>query len=248
MAAHLRSSRRDLALIAHPQRGSRSRRLASNTALLGAVWAQFAKELSVTHLRQRFLEDMKIRNLAITTRRSYVFYVSQLARYFGRSPDVLGQEQIRAYQLYLTQEKKLAPASIIAAVSALRFLYKVTLRQEWNIEEMIPSPKMPKTYPSSSAQSKFCNFSVVSLNRARRGELVMRPPIGLIHNSEGRLVLDPDKQVQDAVRLLLDTFRRTGSAMATVRLSDRRICFSPDAYTKGHSKEMWYGVYSDSVK
>ena len=45
----------------------------------------------------------------------------------------------------------------------------------------------------------------------------MRPPIGLIHNSEGRLVLDPDKQVQDAVRLLLDTFRRTGSAMATVR-------------------------------
>ena len=171
----------------------------------------------MTHLRQRFFEDMKIRNLAITTRRSYVFYVSQLARYFGRSPDVLGQEQIRAYQLYLTQEKKLAPASIIAAVSALRFLYKVTLRQEWNIEEMIPSPKMPKTYPSSSAQSKFCNFSVVSLNKARRGELVMRPPIGLIHNSEGRLVLDPDKQVQDAVRLLLDTFRRTGSAMATVR-------------------------------
>ena len=55
------------------------------------------------------------------------------------------------------------------------------------------------------------------LNKARRGELVIRPPIGLIYNSEGRLVLDPDKQVQEALRLLFDTFRRTGAAMATVR-------------------------------
>src|SRR5580692_7249922 len=55
------------------------------------------------------------------------------------------------------------------------------------------------------------------LNKARRGELVIRPPIGLIYNSEGRLVLDPDKQVQEALRLLFDTFRSTGSAMATVK-------------------------------
>ena len=55
------------------------------------------------------------------------------------------------------------------------------------------------------------------LNKARRGELFIRPPVGLIYNSEGGLVLDPDKQVQDALRCLFDTFRRTGSAMATVR-------------------------------
>jgi DNA invertase Pin-like site-specific DNA recombinase len=72
------------------------------------------------------------------------------------------------------------------------------------------------------------------LNKARRGELMIRPPIGLIYNSEGRLVLDPDKQVQDAVRLLFDTFRRTGSAMATVRtfrrenlLFPRRVYWGP---------------------
>ena len=72
------------------------------------------------------------------------------------------------------------------------------------------------------------------LNKARRGELVLRAPIGLIYNSEGRLVLDPDKQVQDAVRLLFDTFRRTGSAMATVRtfrcenlLFPRRVHWGP---------------------
>src|SRR3954468_17183341 len=55
------------------------------------------------------------------------------------------------------------------------------------------------------------------LNKARRGELLIKPPIGLVYNSEGILVLDPDKQVQQSLHLLFDTFRRTGSAMATVR-------------------------------
>jgi integrase/recombinase XerD len=74
-------------------------------------------------------EDMKIRNLALNTQKSYLEQVSRFARYFGKSPAVLEQEDIHTYQLYLTQEKKLAPGSIVIAVSALRFLYKVTLRQ-----------------------------------------------------------------------------------------------------------------------
>jgi DNA invertase Pin-like site-specific DNA recombinase len=55
------------------------------------------------------------------------------------------------------------------------------------------------------------------LNKARRGELLISPPVGLIYNSEGALVLDPDKQVQQCLRLLFETFRSTGSAMATVK-------------------------------
>ena len=55
------------------------------------------------------------------------------------------------------------------------------------------------------------------LNKARRGELFIRPPIGFAYDSAGRLVLDPDQQVQRTLRLLFDTFHRTGSAMATVR-------------------------------
>jgi hypothetical protein len=46
-----------------------------------------------------------------------------------------------AYQVYLTNEKKLAPGSIIIAVAALRFLYKVTLQKDWRLEEIIPAPK-----------------------------------------------------------------------------------------------------------
>jgi integrase/recombinase XerD len=82
----------------------------------------------MTALRQRMLEDMKIRNLALNTQGSYLLQVSQFARHFGKSPELLGPEDIRAYQLYLTQEKKLAPGSITIAVSALRFLYKMTIR------------------------------------------------------------------------------------------------------------------------
>src|SRR5205809_2628984 len=49
-------------------------------------------------------------------------------------------------------------------------------------------------------------------NKAQRGELIIKPPIGFVYDPEGVLVLDPDKQVQQALRFLFDTFRRTGSA------------------------------------
>ena len=73
--------------------------------------------------------------------------VSLFARHFSKSPEVLGPEEIRSYQVYLTNEKKLAPSSILIAVSALRFLYKVTLHRDWCLEEIIPAPKKPQKLP-----------------------------------------------------------------------------------------------------
>ena len=55
------------------------------------------------------------------------------------------------------------------------------------------------------------------INKARRGELWIRPPIGYVLDSGGRLVFDPDQQIQEAVRLLIETFRRSGSAEQVVR-------------------------------
>src|SRR5580658_10948408 len=55
------------------------------------------------------------------------------------------------------------------------------------------------------------------LNKARRGELMMRPPIGYAYDANARMVFDPDQQIQQAVRLVFETFRRTGSALGTVR-------------------------------
>ncbi len=101
----------------------------------------------MTTLRQRMTEDMQVRNLALNTQTCYIQQVSQFARHFGKSPEQLGPEDIRSYQVYLTNEKKLAPSSILIAVAALRFLYKVSLKKDWNIEEVIPAPQKPQTLP-----------------------------------------------------------------------------------------------------
>ena len=60
----------------------------------------------MTSLRSRMIEDIQIRNLAVDTQQAYVQQVSLFARYFNKSPERLGPEQIRTYQLHLTNEKK----------------------------------------------------------------------------------------------------------------------------------------------
>jgi site-specific recombinase XerD len=92
-------------------------------------------------------EDMQVRNLALNTQTSYVQQVSLFARYFNKSQEQLGPEDIRTYQVYLTNEKKLAPGSVLIAVAALRFLYRVSLKKDWPFEDVIPAPKKPQTLP-----------------------------------------------------------------------------------------------------
>ena len=101
----------------------------------------------MTPLRQRMTEDMQVRNLALNTQTSYVQQVSLFARYFNKSPEELGPEDIRTYQVYLTNERKLAPGSVLIAVAALRFLYKTSLKRDWPFEDVIPAPKKPQTLP-----------------------------------------------------------------------------------------------------
>src|SRR6266699_1998572 len=101
----------------------------------------------MTSLRQRMTEDMQVRNLALNTQMSYVQQVSLFARHFNKSPEQLGPDDIRAYQIYLTNEKKLSPGSVLIAVAALRFLYKVSLKKDWTFEDAIPAPKKPQKLP-----------------------------------------------------------------------------------------------------
>jgi len=100
----------------------------------------------MTKLRQRMLDDMRIRHLAVTTQDQYLISVGAFAKYFGRPPDTLGPEDIRAYQIYLIDEKGLSPSSLNVTVSALRFFYCVTLQRDWDIK-MIPYARRPKKLP-----------------------------------------------------------------------------------------------------
>jgi integrase/recombinase XerD len=104
-------------------------------------------ELSVTPLRQLMLEEMQIRNLAPHTQASYVQQISRFARHFGKSPELLGPADIRAYQLHLARDRQLAASSILVAVAAIRFLYTIVLKRGWNSEEIIPTCRKPQTLP-----------------------------------------------------------------------------------------------------
>ena len=112
----------------------------------------------MTPLRQRMVEDMQVRNLSAHTQKCYVQQVSRFARHFKKSPETLGPEEIRSYQVYLTNEKRLAPGSILIAVAALRFLYKVTLHRDWILEDVIPTPKKPQKLPVVLSPEEVCHF------------------------------------------------------------------------------------------
>jgi hypothetical protein len=113
----------------------------------------------MTSFRRRMTEDMQVRNLALNTQMSYVLQVSLFARHFNKSPELLGPEDIRAYQVYLTNEKKLAPGSVLIAVSALRFLYKICLKRDWQVDDVIPAPKMRTTSFLRSSDESKCGFT-----------------------------------------------------------------------------------------
>jgi len=112
----------------------------------------------MTPVLQRMVDDMKLRNLATNTQQSYLERVSIFSRYFGRSPELIGLDDIRAYQLHLVTERKLAPSSIAITVAALRFLYKVTLGGDWITPEAIPMPKVPDALPQILSPKR-CSIS-----------------------------------------------------------------------------------------
>jgi integrase/recombinase XerD len=100
----------------------------------------------VTSLRRRMMEDLQIRNYSANTVDAYVRGVAGFAKHFGKSPDHLGPEQIREYQLFLIKEKGVSWATYIQAVCGLRFLYTNTLHQSVSIEH-IPLPRQEKKLP-----------------------------------------------------------------------------------------------------
>ena len=100
----------------------------------------------MTQLRQKMLEELQRRNYSHRTAKTYIRIVSQFAEHFHQPPDKLGPEQIRQYQAYLFQIKKLTPATVSQYVSALRFLFVKTLRRHF-LAEHIPFPKSPRRLP-----------------------------------------------------------------------------------------------------
>jgi site-specific recombinase XerD len=103
------------------------------------------------------IEDMRIRNFATTTQRSYIHYVAEFAKYFNRSPEELDLEAVRQYQLYLAQDRKLSPQSINTFVSAVQFLYLTTLEMPWEAKDF-PRARLEQKLPVVLAPDEVQTF------------------------------------------------------------------------------------------
>lgn len=85
----------------------------------------------MTELRQRMIEDMRLRGLAEGTQQVYLEAVKHLAKHYSRSPDLLTEDEVRDFLLYLTETRKLAKNTVRIHLFALKFLYRMTLRRDW---------------------------------------------------------------------------------------------------------------------
>jgi site-specific recombinase XerD len=111
----------------------------------------------MTTLRQRMIDDLKVRNRSSRTIQSYIAHVAKFARYFGRSPELLGPEEIRQFQVYLVEQRRVSWSNFNQAVCALRFLYRHTLGRDWVVAH-IPFPRQPKKLPVVLSQAEVIRF------------------------------------------------------------------------------------------
>jgi integrase/recombinase XerD len=172
----------------------------------------------VTTLRQRMIQDMQIRNLSPRTIESYVFHVARFAKHFGRSPEELGPEEIRQYQIHLVQEKKASWSYFNLAVCALRFLYRTTLARPWHVVQ-IPFAKRPKKLPAVLGPEEVQRFLPCIQ------PLKCRAILTTIYASGLRLDEALHLQVTDldSSRMLLRVARGKGSKERLVPLSPRLL-------------------------
>lgn len=99
----------------------------------------------ISPLRQRMIDDMRMRKLSPKTQSAYIRAVRQFAAYLGRSPDTASTEDLRNYQLHLV-DQGISPVSLNAAISGLKFFFDITLDRAELMARMQPV-RVPRTLP-----------------------------------------------------------------------------------------------------
>lgn len=171
----------------------------------------------MTPLRQRMLEDMRIRNFTEQTQKRYIGAVATFARYFGKSPEQLGPEDVRSYQIYLIEKRQSSWSHVNVTVCALRFLYRVTLNSPWDVER-IRYPKREKKLPVVLSPGEVARFFEAIRGLKYRTVLMTAYSAGLRVTEVSRLKaanIDSERMV---IHVELGKGRKDRYVMLSVRL------------------------------
>jgi integrase/recombinase XerD len=129
------------------------------------------EDFPVTHLRQLMLDELERRNYSPNTVRSYLHAVEEFARHFRRSPEQLGPDHIREYQVHLFRDRKLSARTVAGQTAALRFLFVKTLRRAY-LPDAIPFPKHSTRLPTVLSQEEVARLIDASGNLMHRAMLM----------------------------------------------------------------------------
>src|SRR5712671_661231 len=132
----------------------------------------------MTELRKRMTEDLRLRNYSDHTILIYTNTVADFARYFHKSPDKMGSEEIRQYQLYLLDERKLAWSTFVQRTAALKFFYTRTLKQNWFVQE-VAKPKVRRALPTVLSRAEVTALLDATPNLKHRALLATLYATGL---------------------------------------------------------------------
>lgn len=187
----------------------------------------------MTPLRQRFLEDLQLRNCAPRTQDAYVAHVVQFARYFGRSPADLGAEEVRQYLLHLMHERQRSNSTVNQCRSALCFLYQHTLRRPECLVD-IEYRRQPKKLPVVLSQQEVRDLLRATEPRRDRMVLATMYATGLRVSEAVRLAV-PDI---DSQRMVVRVVQGKGNKQRQVPLS-QRLLEELRAWWSEHRNPVW---------
>lgn len=173
----------------------------------------------MTSLRQRVLDELQRRNYSSETTRGYIHAIRQFAEYFGKSPEQLGGQEIRQFQLHLLKEKKLAPGTVEGRMSALRFLYKKTLKRRDIAYDDLVFPKTPRKLPVVLSPAEITRMLEVAPNLMHRTILMVLYGTG-IRRAEASLLKVSDI---DSERMVIHIQQGKGSRDRDVPMTPKLL-------------------------
>jgi integrase/recombinase XerD len=182
-------------------------------------------------LQEQMKTDLVLKGYSPNTIRLYLHCIRNFAKYFMRPPAEMGENEIRQFMLYLTQERKVSAFVQSTHVNALKFLYRTTLRHP-HIVEHLPQPKRPKTLPQILTMQEVLRF-FAAIKSARYKAL-----LGILYGAGLRIsevcTLKPSDI--DSQRMLIHVRRGKGNKDRYVLLGETMLTLLREYYQKARRK------------